>query len=112
MKINSMPVMVALVMLPLSLISCSKNSSSSTDPDPTPGPPAENVRQPTFQFSTTNWDDGWVSNIKEDWVEVTKGDVKVLLHYPQASTNIAADPEPYVNNAWNILVSKRYNNLV
>lgn len=69
------------------------------------------VKTPTYQYTTTNWDDGWASNIKEDWVEVTKGAVKVLLHYPRTNTNISADPEPYVNNAWNILVAPRYSNL-
>src|SRR5205085_5230751 len=36
-----------------------------------------------FAFSTTNFDDGWVSTVHEDWVEVTKGSMKVLLHYPK-----------------------------
>lgn len=34
-----------------------------------------------FAFSTTNFDDGWTSTIKEDWVEVTKGNTKVFLFY-------------------------------
>lgn len=62
-------------------------------------------------FTTTNFDDGWTAVAKEDWVEVTKGAIKVLLHYPKAGTIIAADPEPHVQNAWNILVAPRYSNL-
>lgn len=38
---------------------------------------------PGFAFSTTNFDDGWTSTVQEDWVEVTKGSMKVLLHYPK-----------------------------
>lgn len=34
-----------------------------------------------FSFYTTNFDDGWVSTVKEDWVEVAKSNVKVLLFY-------------------------------
>ncbi len=64
-----------------------------------------------FQFSTSNFDDGWTSTVQEDWVEVKKGNIKVLLHYPKEGTVFAADPEPLVNAAWNILVAPRYSQL-
>ena len=48
--------------------------------------------------------------MQEDWVEVSKGNIKVLLHYPKEGTIIPADPEPHVNNAWNILTAPRYSN--
>jgi hypothetical protein len=64
-----------------------------------------------YTFTTTNFDDGWNSTVQEDWVEVTKGNIKVLLHYPKEGTIIPADPEPHVNNAWNILTAPRYSNL-
>lgn len=64
-----------------------------------------------YQFNTTNFDDGWTSRMQEDWVEVTRGVVKVLLHYPKDGTSIPAYPEPHVNTAWNILVAPRYTNL-
>jgi hypothetical protein len=63
-----------------------------------------------FAFSTTNFDDGWTSTVQEDWVEVTKGDIKVLLHYPKEGTIFPADPEPLITTAWNILVAPRYSN--
>lgn len=85
------------------LASCSKKDDTNTV--------ATEIKTPTYQYTITNWNDGWTSTLKDDWVEVTKGDVKVYLHYAQASTNIAADPEPLVNNAWNILVAPRYSNL-
>ncbi len=34
-----------------------------------------------FAYSTTNFDDGWTSTIQNDWVLVTKGDIKVYLFY-------------------------------
>ncbi len=80
--------------------------------------PPEVVQQPPppvtnsgFAFTTTNFDDGWTSTVQEDWVEVTKGNIKVLLHYPKEGTIFPADPEPLTNAAWNILVAPRYKNL-
>ncbi|MFT3843815.1 MAG: hypothetical protein QM725_02090 [Lacibacter sp.] len=64
-----------------------------------------------FKFNTTNFDDGWTSTVQEDWVEVTKGSIKVLLHYPKEGTIFPADPAPLINAAWNILVAPRYSNL-
>lgn len=71
----------------------------------------EPVANNPYAFSTTNFDDGWTSVIKSDWVEVTKGNIRVLIHYPKEGTIVAADPEPATNAAWNILVAPRYSNL-
>jgi hypothetical protein len=63
-----------------------------------------------FAFNKTNFDDGWVSTVQEDWVEVTKGEVQVLIHYPnkQADTynSVLLDG---LKNAWNVLVASRYS---
>jgi hypothetical protein len=64
-----------------------------------------------FHFTTTNFDDGWTSTAQEDWVELSKGNIKVLLHYPKQGTIFPADPEPLTNAAWNILVAPRYRDL-
>jgi hypothetical protein len=64
-----------------------------------------------YAFTTTNFDDGWTSVAREDWVEVTKGSMKVLLHYPKEGTVFPADPGPMTDAAWNILVAPRYSNL-
>ncbi|HMU46212.1 MAG TPA: hypothetical protein PKC72_07590 [Chitinophagaceae bacterium] len=40
-----------------------------------------NAVQDKYTFNTINFDDGWTSVIKEDWIEVTKGDMTVLLLY-------------------------------
>jgi len=64
-----------------------------------------------YAYTTTNFDDGWIATQQEDWVQVTKGNIKVLIHYAKEGTTIAADPEPHVSNAWNILVAPRYSNL-
>ena len=64
-----------------------------------------------FAFSTTNFDDGWTGTVQENWVEVKKADIKVLIHYPREGTIFPADPDVLTNAAWNILVAPRYNNL-
>lgn len=69
------------------------------------------VRKSSFKFSTSNFDDGWTSTEREDWVEVVKGQFKVLIHYPKAGTIFPADPEPLTNTAWDILVAPRYSSL-
>jgi len=72
-------------------------------------------KQPTvvshsFAFTTTNFDDGWTSTVQEDWVQVTKGNIKVLIHYP----NKKADEYNSVlldglKHAWNVLVAPKYS---
>lgn len=65
----------------------------------------------SYSFNTTNFDDGWTATEQADWVEVSKGNIKVLLHYPKEGTIFPADPAPMTNAAWNILVAPRYSNL-
>ncbi|MDX1938172.1 MAG: hypothetical protein SFU21_13715 [Flavihumibacter sp.] len=89
----------------------SNNNNNNNPPPPVVNTTTNPVVAGNYQFSTTNFDDGWTSTIHEDWVEVIKGNVKVLLHYPKEGTIIAADPEPVINNAWNILVAPRYTSL-
>lgn len=65
-----------------------------------------------FTFTVTNFDDGWTSVIKEDWVEVTKGNLLVLLHYANENVKPAnTDPDVMCEAAWNVLVAPRYSNI-
>jgi len=73
---------------------------------PTPAQPSG------YSFTTINFDDGWVSTVREDWVEVTKNNVKVLIHYPNATTSkYISDSNEELQIAWNTLVAPRYSNL-
>lgn len=36
-----------------------------------------------FEYVSTNFDDGWVSKVFDEYVLVTKGDIKVYLTYPE-----------------------------
>lgn len=88
-----------------------KPDAGSKTNNPVKNEPAKPVTGNGFAFSTTNFDDGWVGTVQEDWVEVTKGNIKVLLHYPKTGTIFPADPDPLTTAAWNILVAPRYKNL-
>jgi len=65
----------------------------------------------SFGFTTTNFDDGWMSTVEKDWVEVKKGKIKVLLHYPKDGTIFPAEPDALTKTAWNVLVSPRYSKM-
>jgi hypothetical protein len=85
----------------------------STD-NPVQQQTTQSINQPTgnskFAFNTTNFDDGWTGTVQEDWVEVTKGTTRVLIHYPnkQADKYNSALMDG-LKNAWNILVAPRYS---
>jgi hypothetical protein len=68
------------------------------------------AKQDGFAFTTTNFDDGWTSTVQEDWVQVVKGNIKVLIHYPNKSADaynsVLMDG---LKNAWNILVAPKYS---
>lgn len=71
---------------------------------------AKAAKSDSFHFTTSNFDNGWTSTVQEDWVQVTKGDNTVLIHYP----NKKADEYNSVlmdglKTAWNILVAPRYS---
>lgn len=90
------------------------DTTSKTNSNEVIQQPTQTVPLPSssgFTFTTTNFDDGWTSTVQEDWVEVTKGNIKVLLHYPKEGTIFPADPDVLTNGAWNILVAPRYSNL-
>lgn len=85
-------------------------SQSPAQPSPPVQSPPAPVATSHFAFSTTNFDNGWTSTVQEDWVQVVKGNVKVLIHYP----NINADAYNSVlldglKNAWNVLVAPKYS---
>jgi hypothetical protein len=71
---------------------------------------SQQVKTDGFAFSTTNFDDGWTSNVQNDWVQVNKGDIKVLIHYPDKNADtynsVLLDG---LKNAWNVLVAPKYS---
>lgn len=89
--------------------STAAGNNAGTNNNPGSKKPAP-ANQP-FQFTITNFDDGWVAVAKDDWVEATRDRVIVRLHYPNPAAVIAADPDPAARHAWNLLVAPRYSNL-
>jgi hypothetical protein len=63
-----------------------------------------------YVYAITKFDDGWTSTVGEDWVEVSKGNTKVLIHHPnkQADAYNSVVMEG-LKNAWNVLVAPRYS---
>jgi hypothetical protein len=65
-----------------------------------------------FAFNTTNFDNGWASTVQEDWVETTKGNIKVLIHYPnKAADEYKSELLAGLKIAWNILVVPKYSSM-
>lgn len=65
-----------------------------------------------YTFNTTRFDDGWTSTVKEDWVEVNKPGIKLLIHYPNSVTDAYySDKSQGDMQAWNTLVAPRYTNI-
>jgi hypothetical protein len=88
----------------LASISLKKPAVDTTTPAVTPAVSSG------YAFYTTNFDDGWTSTVREDWVEVTKPGIRVLIHHP----NKSADAYNSVvltglKNAWDVLVAPRYS---
>jgi len=89
-------------------------TKTQTPPIQPPATPTQSTRatKSTFAFTTTNFDDGWNSTVQEDWVEVTKGGTKVLIHYPNKNADeYNSVLKDGLNTAWNILVAPKYRNI-
>jgi hypothetical protein len=66
----------------------------------------------SYYFTSTTFDDGWKGTEMENWVQVVKGNITVLLHYPNPAAGTPSyDYNAVTSNAWNILVAGRYSNL-
>ncbi len=69
------------------------------------GSPTSGIKD-GYAFSTTNFDDGWSSFVRSDWVETVKGDTVVLLHYGITITTEMRRDIP--NTYWNQIAAPRY----
>lgn len=75
-------------------------------------PPAAEAMPRAFAFSTTHFDDGWTSVIGDSYTKVSKGDLRVVLHYHREEENtymsVLAEQTTLF---WNLLVAPRYRDL-
>lgn len=76
-----------------------------------PTAPAASAVKSRYAFSTTNFDDGWVSVEQKDWMLSKKGTVTVRLHYPNAALKEIFDSDKLLTEAWNTLVAPHYRDL-
>lgn len=72
--------------------------------------PATPVASGSYQFHTTNFDDGWTATVQADWIAVQKNGLQVLLHFGNDKIDMSSgDSKTITSNAWNVLVAPRYN---
>jgi hypothetical protein len=93
-------------------IELKKPSSNNSIAIPNKPLAVNNAGVGNFTFTVTNFDDGWASTAEENWVKVSKGNIKVLIHHPDPKTdayNSVLKDADY--NAWKILIAPRYRNL-
>ncbi|MGG9960545.1 hypothetical protein [Ferruginibacter sp. SUN106] len=64
-----------------------------------------------YAFNTTNFDDGWSSVIQDDWILVSKGDIKVYLWYalPYNASDFSGTGIVDRDYYWDNYVSKYFN---
>lgn len=67
--------------------------------------------QDGYAFSTTNFDNGWTSKIYDDYVQVTKGNIKVLLSYREKfnESEYSGTGKEKGITYWNSYVGKYFN---
>ncbi len=88
------------------------NLGTKSIPPTTPPAVPSIPRQSRFKFTTTNFDDGWTATEQSDWVQVTKGNTIVLVHYPNPKVDAYNSVlKAGLQNAWNLLVATRYTNI-
>lgn len=103
---NDVTRLMESVVLQKPAITKTETASSPVKNNTNPTPPAKT----NFAFNTTTFDNGWTSTVQEDWVQVEKGNIKVLLHYPNKTADeYNSSVIDGLKTAWNTLVAPRYS---
>ncbi|MFZ5445603.1 MAG: hypothetical protein ACOZQL_36765 [Myxococcota bacterium] len=73
-------------------------------------PPPVATTKGGFQFTTTNFDDGWVATATDEGVALTKGPLRAFVHFPIAWTDETRrwGDEQRLLFFWNRLLSSRW----
>lgn len=105
-KIIFTPMLLLLATTWLFSTSCSKSGVENVDND------AQDVPIVDISKLITQWDDGWVSSIKENWTEVAKGQLKIYIFHPnQQADTYHSNLVEGNDNAANILVVPYFSNI-
>jgi hypothetical protein len=84
----------------------------TTEVGAVPMPPMPQSPLPSgFQFSSSNFDDGWNSFIQDNWVLVEKGNARVYLYYvlPYSSDKFSGTGVMERDYYWDNYVAKQFN---
>jgi hypothetical protein len=78
--------------------------------DPMPVVPQSSLPS-GFQFNSSNFDDGWISKIQDNWVLVERGDARVYLYYvlPYNSDDFSGTGVMERDYYWDNYVTKQFN---
>jgi len=88
--------------------SCSKADDGHPDPEED----AKGFEDVDLSLLVTQWDDGWVSRIKDNWTEVAKGQLRIFLFHPnQQADAYHSNLQAGDDNAANILVVPYFSNI-
>lgn len=76
-------------------------------------PPATTTTQPVasghgISISTTRFDDGWTAVPQDDYVEITKGSIRVLLHYAIEITDAMRNTGNIEGSLFDQVIGPRY----
>jgi len=96
-----------------SLVPTTSAAAVATTPDPansgsTPAPAAGRAG---FAVTSTTFDDGWTAVEHPDWVQVSKGNVVVLIHHTQPDIRRFGNVDEATGFVWNTLVAPRYGSV-
>jgi hypothetical protein len=88
----------------------------STTPQPSPAPAANTPRAPngaasTYRFTSTTFNDGWVSREEPNWVRGTRGGVEVLVHFAQYDLRPFMNLDEATAHVWASLVAPRFRDI-
>ena len=74
-----------------------------------PVPPS--LSNGNFQYTTSNFEDGWTATIQNDWVLVEKGDARVYLYYavPYNSDNFSGTGVMDRDYYWDNYIAQQFN---
>ena len=92
------------------------STNAQTSANPTSGPPMPGNVMPSaspahtgYQFTTTNFDDGWTAKEEANWVRVDGKGMTVLIHHFATDMTRFANDDEGTAFVWNQLIQPRYS---
>jgi hypothetical protein len=88
-----------------------KPTTLPPSPQSTPQQSISSTFSGTYAYFTTNFDDGWTSTVQDEWILVTKGNVRVYLWYvlPYNVSNFSGTGLMERDYYWDTYVTQYFN---